>query len=129
MRTNLRRILLIFVVLVVCFVAFLFFNKEKQKQAGLPPIFSIIGEITEITGNGFSVDNEFLVLMASSTIFSSVQNQQVINQEDANKPILSQEAKFSDLKVKDKVVVESDINLRGVDQFTAKSVQILEHEN
>ncbi|MDO8524575.1 MAG: hypothetical protein Q7R99_03025 [bacterium] len=135
-----RKNILIFVAVLIALGVLIFFvfNKEKQKQAELPPVFSIIGEITKITENGFQVktlktqnglgeDKDFLVLMASSTIFSGIEIPQTISQEDATKPILAQKANLSDLKVKDIVVVESNDNLRGVSQFTAKSAQILEY--
>lgn len=132
------------------FVFLAFFQKEvKLKPIVLPPIFSVVGEITEITENsfqiktlkaqnGFDADKDFLVLVASpvrgdasngasSTVFSKIESPQTISQEDANKPILAQEIKFSDLKIKDNIAVESDIDLRNVSQFTAKSAQILKN--
>jgi len=130
------------------FVFLAFFQKEvKLKPIVLPPIFSVVGEITEITGNSvkvkalkiqnsFSEDKEFLVLVASpvrgdasngasSTVFSKMEIPQTISQEDVSKPILAQKSSFSDLKIKDNVAVESEVNLRDVSQFTAKSMQVL----
>jgi len=145
----LKKNILIFVVILIVLGVLIFFvfNKEKQRQAELPPVFSIVGEITEITGNsfqvktfkeqnGFGADKEFLVVVASpvrgdasngasSTVFSKIEIPQTISQEDANTPILAKEANLSDLKVKDNVAVESNVDLRNVSQFMAKSAQIL----
>lgn len=139
----LKKTILIFVAILAILgvsVFFIFENKQKQVQlpvkVELPPIFSVVGEITGITENGFKLkvlkeqnifgqEKEFVVAVASSTVFSKIEVPQVISQENANTPILSQKAKFSDLKVKDNVTVESDVNLRNVSQFTAKSVQNL----
>lgn len=131
----------------VLFFSFAPFSKVKLKPVELPPIFSIVGEITGITENSFQIktlkdqnsfgeNKDFLVFVASpvrgdasngasSTVFSSIEIPQTISQKDASKPILAQEAILSDLKVKDEVAVESDIDLRNINQFTAKSSQIL----
>lgn len=133
-----KNILIFIVVLIIALGVLLFFifNKEKSKQVELPPVFSIVGEITNITENNFQIkalktqnsfgaDKEFLVAVASSTVFSNIEIPQTISQEDANNPIMAQEANFSDLKIKDSVAVESNIDLRNISQFTAKSVQNL----
>lgn len=142
----LKKTILIFVaILAILGVSVLFIFKNKQKQVQLPlqvqlpPIFSVVGEITEITENGFKFkalkeqnifgqDKEFVVVMASSTVFSSIEIPQAISAENAHQPVLSKGIFLADLKVGDDVAVESSVNLRGNDKFTAKSVQLLKQK-
>lgn len=107
-----------------------------RRPARPAPVYFIVGEITALNNNGFSVralagrnsfgeDNAFSVLVASSTAFSGIEIPRTISQKDAGKPVPAEKAGFSDLGVGDNVAVESFVNLRNVRQFTAKSVQSL----
>ncbi|MDD5738717.1 MAG: hypothetical protein PHY72_02195 [Candidatus Pacebacteria bacterium] len=127
-------ILFVFTILIICSVVWFFIFQNKQKQAELSPVFSIVGEITNITENSFQIkalqtqndfskDKDFLVFVASSTIFSNIEMPQSISAEDASKPILAKKTDLVDLKISDSVVVEGNINLRNVSEFTAKSIQ------
>jgi len=131
----LKRNVLIFIAIIIAVGVFMFFVfKNKQKKAELPPVFSIVGEIAQISGdsfqikalgvqNGFGKDKDFLVFVASSTVFSNIEMPQTISEENVSQPILAKKAGLFDLKINDNVVVESDINLRNISEFTAKSVQ------
>ena len=102
-----KKVILIFVVILIVLgisAIFIFNKKNREIPPELPPVFSIVGEITNITESGFQVktlkdqnsfgiDKEFFVFMASSTVFSNIEMPQTISEENAQQPILAKKIK------------------------------------
>ena len=127
-------LIIVFITFVVLAGLFFFWQRKSVKEN--TPVFSVIGEILEINnsqikikagvgGNSFGTEKELTTFITATTTFSSMGAFVVIKLEDIHKPILAKEGKLEDLKIGDLILVESSVDLKKAETFTAVSVQVI----